>query len=248
MIELKEIWAHLPLTQVIAKLRTTLENEIKAVHDELVDLINSKYVDFEERLTMLQLKLNQMKVNLQSQIDDINERLAELETEVLNPWRTELGKIPLSKNIKYIYRDLADSVPTASEYCTCNLTATQYSAKDMTAFDYVQRGKKLLHLDWLFSPVFGWLQEANNVLTSIVDWLCDTITANVYAEMDLTADDYNNLNLTAQDYYKFNPERVGLFVQDGVLQSNQYILAEEDGVLSIIGGTVTETDGVLEIT
>ncbi len=236
------------LAQVIGKMQTNIDAKINALREELVALFNSFTFEFEEELEMLQLKFNQLKVNVFAQLDELRRIVDEIDTSVINPWHSELGKVSQQKNVNLMYRDLADSVPLANDYCMCNMTASEYSNLGMTALDYVLRGMRILKLNWVFSPVYGWRQEINNVLTSIVDWFSKTMNAAVYTECDLTADDYSALNLSAQDYYTFNPERVGLFVENGVLQSNQYILAEEDGVLSILGGTTTETDGVLEIT
>lgn len=235
------------LTQMIANFNTNVDKKLEALEKKLTDLFNSFTADFTDELQMLQLKVNQMKVNLQSQIDVLRERLDELDTDVINPWHDNLDRISQAQNVKLIYNDLADEVPTARDYCKLNLSAEDYSKFGLTAMEYARRGKELLHYYWAYSPTFGWLQEINNVLTSIVDWMCDTLTAVVYSELGMTADEYSNLGLTAQDYYKFSPDKVGLYVSDGVLQSEQYILVENNGVLETINGTATETDGVFEI-
>lgn len=236
------------LAQIVAKINTNFDAKIEALREELTTLFNSFTAEFVDELEMLQLKVNQMKVNLQGQIDELRTVVNEIDTSVINPWHWELGKVNPQKNVELTYRDLADHVPLAKEYSMEGLTAQEYTNLGITALDYVTRARKLLHLDWVFSPTYGWRQEVNNVLTSIVTWLSGTMTANVYAEMELDADGYSALDLTAQDYYLFKPERVGLFVEDGVLQSQQYSLVEDDGVLKIYGGTATETDGVLTIT
>ena len=236
------------LAQMLGKINDNFDAKIEALRNELTALFNTFTSDFTEELEILQLKVNQMRVNLQGQIDELRTIVDEINTSVENPWHWELGKISPQKNVELTYFDLADNCPSAIEYEMERLTADAYSELDITAYDYARRGKKRLHLDWKFSPPFGWRQEINNVLTSIVDWLCNTMTANVYAEMGLDADGYTALGLTAQAYYKFRPERDGLYVEDGVLQSEQYVLYEEDGVLNVSGGTATETDGVFEIT
>lgn len=236
------------LVQLISKFNADIDKKLEDLEKELRDLFNSFTADFEEELEMLQLKVNQMKVNLQGQIDELRTTVNEIDTSVINPWHWELGKINPQKNVELTYRDLADHVPLAKEYSMEGLTAQEYTNLGITALDYVTRARKLLHLDWVFSPTYGWRQEINNVLTSIVTWMSGTMTANVYAEMELDADGYSALDLTAQDYYLFKPDRVGLFVEDGVLQSQQYSLVEDDGVLKVYGGTATETDGVFSIT
>lgn len=192
------------LTQTIFNLNKKLDKEIAELRIELTELINSKYVDFEEQLTMLQLKVNQMKINLQAQIDEINERLNEIDTTVINPWHWELGKVTQQKNVSLMYQDLADHVPTASEYCQESLTADEYSGIGLTAREYVNRGREKLHMLWVFSPSYGWRQEISNVLTSILDFVYDVYSATAYSELDLTADDYTALDLTADGYYLAN--------------------------------------------
>ena len=192
------------LTQAIYNVNNHLQKEIDDLRVELTNLINSKYVNFEEELELLRLKVNQMKVNLQGQIDVINERLAELDTKVENPWHTELGKLSLDKNIKLMYNDLADCVPTAEEYNKLGLDADAYSSFGLRAIDYVLRGKERLHYYWVCSPAYGWWQNVNNVLTSILDFMYDVYSATAYSELDLTADEYSELDLTADGYYLWN--------------------------------------------
>ena len=236
------------LAQIVAKINTNFDAKIEALREELTTLFNSFTAEFVDELNMLQMKVNQMKINLQAQIDELKQAVSEIDTQVINPWHNELGKISHQKNVDLMYRDLADHVVLAKEYNEVGLTAQQYTNLGMTALDYVRFARERLKLHWVFSPTYGWRQEINNVLTSIVAWISGTMTANVYAEMELDADGYSALDLTAQDYYLFKPERVGLFVEDGVLQSQQYSLVEDDGVLKVYGGTATETDGVLTVT
>lgn len=192
------------LTQAIYNVNKNLSKEIEDLRKELTDLINSKYVNFEEELELLRLKVNQMKVNLQGQIDVINDKIAELDTTVLNPWHTELGKLSIEKNVKLMYNDLADCVTTAEEYAKLGLDADGYSSFGLRAIDYVLRGKEKLHYYWVYSPAYGWKQEISNVLTSILDFVYDVYTADAYSELDLTADEYAELSYSANDYYLAN--------------------------------------------
>ena len=192
------------LVQVISKLRTDVFVAIEALREELTELFNSFTADYEEELELLKLKLNQLKVNLQSQIDELRKRVDEIDTTVINPWHTNYGKVSQQRNVNLMYKDLADCVPTASEYCQESLTAQEYANIGLTALEYVQRGREKLHMLWVFSPAYGWRQELNNVLTSILNFVYDTYTAQGYTELDLTADDYTALNLTADGYLVAN--------------------------------------------
>ena len=211
------------LAQIVGKMQTNVDAKINALRKELVTLFNTFTADFEDELTMLQLKVNQLKVNMQAQIDELRRIVDEIDTMVINPWHYDLGKVSQQRNVNLMYQDLADFVPTASEYCEESLTAQEYSDIGLTALEYVQRGRQKLHMLWVFSPVFGWRQEISNVLTSILDFVYDVYTATAYSELDLTADEYAELSYSADDYYlanyhggdtrgcvKFDPSNTGL--------------------------------------
>jgi prefoldin subunit 5 len=233
------------LTQLIARIRTALEKQIADTRKELIDYVDNKYINFEQELELLKYKLNQVKVNLQSQIDELRRRVDELDTTVTNPWRTNLGKIPIAKNINFMYNDLADAVPTAEEYVKLGLTAQAYSEFGLRAWDYVRRGKEKLHYFWVCSPAYGWWQEINNVFTSVINYCADTYSAGAYASLGLTADEYSALDITALQYYSFKLHKQGVFVEDGTLSSIQYALLEREGVGYIEGANATFEDGVI---
>lgn len=191
------------LTLVIKDFNDNVDIKLIALEKKLTDLFNSFTADFTDELKLLQAKVNQMKVNLQSQIDVLRERLNELDTDVINPWHEELGRVSQAKNIKLVYNDLADLVPTAEEYSKLGLTANEYSAFKLTALEYARKGKELLHYFWVYSPVYGWKQEISNVLTSIVNFVQNTLSATEYSSLDLTADDYTALDMTAEQYYSY---------------------------------------------
>lgn len=191
------------LTLVIKDFNDNVDIKLNALEKKLTDLFNSFTADFTDELKLLQVKVNQMKVNLQSQIDVLRERLNELDTDVINPWHEELGRVSQAKNIKLVYSDLADLVPTAEEYDRLDLTANEYSSFNLTALEYARKGKELLHYFWVYSPVYGWKQEISNVLTSIVNFVQNTLSATEYSSLDLTADDYTALDMTAEQYYSY---------------------------------------------
>lgn len=193
------------LTQMIANFNSNVDKKLEALEKKLTDLFNSFTADFTDELQMLQLKVNQMKVNLQGQIDDLKNRLDSIDTSVVNPWHSDLGRVTADVNNKLVYADLADNVPTAEEYSRCGFNAEDYSNLGVSANEYALNGKKKLHFYWVYSPSYGFRQEVSNVLTSIVNFLLNTLSANQYTALDLTADEYSNLDLSADDYYRYNP-------------------------------------------
>jgi len=148
-------------------------------------------------------KLNQAKLQLQLQIDDLYRLISTISTEITNEWHWG-NKISIQKNNGLIYMDLADNTPTASDYQKLNLTAADYDDFMLTAREYAKYGYKMLHLDFVFSPAYGFKQEISNVLTSIINYIEGTLSANEYTSLSLTADDYTALNLSASDYYSYS--------------------------------------------
>lgn len=148
-------------------------------------------------------KLNQAKLQLQQQIDDLYRLISTISTEITNEWHWG-NKISIQKNNGLIYMDLADNTPTASDYQKLNLTAADYDDFMLTAREYAKYGYKMLHLDYVFSPVYGFKQEISNVLTSIINYIEGTLSASEYTSLSLTADDYTALNLSASDYYSYS--------------------------------------------
>lgn len=166
-----------------------LFEEMKAIHNE----------DF----NLLLYKLNQSKAQLEAEIDYLRWRIEQIDTSVYNPWLAK--RVEPQENEDFIFNHLADECPTAEEYASLGLTANEYAEFGITSRDYQEFGKTKLHFHWVFSPAFGWKQEINNVLTSIVDFVCNTLSATNYADLQLTADEYAALDLTSEQYFRYNP-------------------------------------------
>lgn len=224
----------------------SIRNDVKVLYN----YVDAKVKAAEEKLLLAIDEANYDNIKHFKEIDReialLKKRVDALDTFVVNPWHPDYGKISLQKNNKLIYNDLSYSCPTASEYVKLGLTAEAYSKFKLTAYEYAKFGKKMLHYFWVFSPVYGWKQDINNVLTSIMNNIHHTMDAQAYSELGLTAEQYSNIGLTALQYYGWQPERTGIYVLDGALQSDVYYLGETDGVLEFAGVTATETDGVLE--
>ena len=173
-----------------------IENLKQLLLDAEVSL--KQYVDAKNDL--LRTELNAEILDLQRQIDDLYTIVASIRTDLTNPWHWG-KKFSPDENNKLIYQDLADNCPTAEEYARLNLTASEYDAYNLTAYEYARFGFKMLHLDFVFSPIYGFKQSTSNVLTSILNWIEGTLSADGYQGLNLSADEYTALNLTAADYY-----------------------------------------------
>ena len=180
-----------------------LETKMAAVYNYIDNSINVLASKMYQQDLIIMNKLNQAKADLQRQIDDLYAIVASIRTDLRNPWHWGEVFSP-DENNKLIYQDLADGCPTAEEYARLNLTATEYDAFNLTAYEYARAGFKMLRLDFVFSPIYGFKQSVDNVLTSILNWIEGTLSADGYQALNLTADDYTALNLTAADYYSYN--------------------------------------------
>ena len=188
-----------------------LENEYLGFKQYIDNLFNEMKAIHNEDFNLLLYKLNQSKAQLESEIDYLRWRIEQIDTSVYNPWLAR--RVGPQENEDFIFNHLADECPTAEEYASLSLTAQQYADFDLMSRDYQEFGKQKLHFYWVFSPAYGWKQEINNVLTSIVDFTCGTLSASEYASLDLDADTYASLDLTSMDYFRFNPNSPSGFVE-----------------------------------
>ncbi len=180
-----------------------LENEYLGFKQYVDNLFNEMKAIHNEDFNLLLYKLNQSKAQLESEIDYLRWRIDQIDTSVYNPWLAR--RVEPQENEDFIFNHLADECPTAEEYASLSLTADEYAEFSISSRDYQEFGRRRLHFDWVFSPVFGWKQEISNVLTSIVDFVCNTLTADQFAELDLTADEYAALDLSSEQYFRYNP-------------------------------------------
>lgn len=182
---------------------SALEAEYVGIKDYVDNLFNLLKAMHTEDFDLLLAKLNQIKVQLESEIDYLRWRIEQIDTDVYNPWLNET--VGPQKNENFIFNHLADECLTAAEYSKLSLTAQEYSDRGITSREYQEFGKEKLHFRWVFSPVYGWKQELNNVLCSIVNFVANTMSSSEYSALDLTADEYATLNLTSEQYFKYNP-------------------------------------------
>ena len=201
-----------------------LEISINAIYQYIDDKYNELSAKETEDFNLLMLKLNQAKLALQQQIDELRERIDSIDTDVYNPW---IGRrVTLQENENFTYNHLADECLTAEQYLTLNYTAEEYANLQITSREYQEFGKDRTHFNWVFAPVYGFRQEISNVLSAIVCYLKGTMDNSQYITLDLTADDYAALDLTAEDYVGYNPFRPSgtvMYASDGQgLTSNEY--------------------------
>ena len=212
------------------------ENDIKNVYSYINYNLALRDRTIQKNYEFLLKTISDLNVELSNQIDYIIWRLDQIDTSVLNPWHTTEGRINQDKNAKHIYADLADGCLTAAQYAELGLTAEEYFKYELSAIDYAKHSKEKLHYYWVYSPVYGWRQDINVVLTSILNACKNTMTAQRYSELNLTADDYSELGLSAYDYYSYNPAKTGIYVEDGVLKSDhRHYIQVVDGVLKFTG-------------
>ena len=243
IVQLELIAEHIPVIEKslsdLANLEAADVKYLKSLIDDLQNQINALdisalkvYVDSRDNELMADYnkKIYDNYVVTYSLFNALKDRLeilaqivGQLDTKAYNPWPRRIAKEALQDNLNYAYSDLADSVPTAEEYAELGLSANDYEDYDLLARDYSLRGKAALKIHFVYSPTYGFKQEINNVLTSIVNFIKGTMSATEYSALDLDADAYTALDLTATDYYSYGSHPSGVVGTGGTgLTSEQY--------------------------
>lgn len=205
-----------------------LQNQINALDISALKVYvdsrdNELMADYNKKIYDNYVVTYQLFNALKDRLEILAQIVAGIDTKAYNPWPRRIAKEALQDNLNYAYSDLADSVPTASEYAELGLSANDYEEYDLLARDYSLRGKAALKMHFVYSPTYGFKQEINNVLTSIVNFIKCTMSATEYSALDLDADAYTALDLTATDYYSYGSHPSGVVGTGGTgLTSEQY--------------------------
>lgn len=213
------------LQKQIDTLKTSIESfdsDIEAARSYSLFLYNKLKYELESEITENFMDVYATVRAVQNEVRTIRKRLDAIDTSVLNPWHTELGRVTQDVNVKLIYNDLADECLTAEQYCRLGLTADQYATYKLPARWYAEFGKTKLPYRWVYSPAFGFRQDINVVLTSILNAIMDTLTADEYAALDLDADGYALLDLSAWDYFSFMADEGYLKLDGNGITAGQY--------------------------
>lgn len=213
---------------------TRLQAEIDAINIELQNIdVDAIYTYIDSKNNMIQADYNNkfylayvtmydLFNNLAKRVVALAELVAKIDTMAFNPWPRDLNKKSLQQNLNFAYSDLADNVPTAEQYSEAGLTAAEYSTFNLFAKDYSLFGNFKLHFDFIYSPVYGFKQNISNVLTSIINYIKGTMSADDYTALELTADDYTTLDISALDYYSFNSQNGLLGLGGNGITASQY--------------------------
>lgn len=200
----------------------SIEDTISGLKDYVDNKYDNIMADVSNRIYQVYVDMWTLFNGLKERVIALAEMVSNIDTSVYNPWARVLSKESIQKNINYAYMDLADMVPTADEYSELGLSADDYDDYELSAYEYSVRGKKWLHLDFVFSPVYGFKQNISNVLTSIINYIQDTLTATEYTALDLDADGYTALDMAAQDYYSFMADEGYLKLGMNGITASQY--------------------------
>ena len=172
-----------------------LQNQINALDINALKLYvdsrdNELMADYNKKIYDNYIVTYELFNGLKSRLEILAELVAQIDTKTFNPWPRVIRKESLQTNLNFAYSDLADSVPTAEEYAELGLSASDYNDYDLLARDYSLFGRIKLKMHYVFSPVYGFKQDINNVLTSIVNFVKGTMSADEFAALDYYS--YNN--------------------------------------------------------
>lgn len=187
------------LADVVNTIETTTTN-IKTYVDSRDNVLKA---DYNQKFYQVYVDMWTLFNGLKDRVIALAELVAQIDTMAYNPWARSIEKVSLQTNLNYAYADLADMVLTAEEYSELGLSATEYNTRDLTAYEYSVRGRKWFHMDFIYSPVYGFKQDISNVLTSIINYIKGTLSADEYSALNLSAESYTNLDMTAVDYYSY---------------------------------------------
>lgn len=208
----------------IADLQTQIDNlDIAALRVYVDSRDNELMADYNKKIYDNYVVTYSLFNGLKDRLIALAEAVANIDTMAFNPWPRTLEKVSLQQNINFAYADLADKVLTAEEYASLGLSANDYDTFEMSARDYSLNSKFITHLNYVYSPTYGFKQEINNVLTSIINFIKGTMSADDYTALDIDAEGYTALDLTAEDYYSYGANPSGVVGTGGTgLTSAQY--------------------------
>ena len=208
-------------------------DELNIALDNVSNIVNSfkVYVDSRDNLLMSDYnqKFYQVYTDMWTLFNGLKDRVialaeivSKIDTMAYNPWQRRNEKVNLQTNMNYTYADLADMELTAEQYSELGLSASDYNKWNLSAYEYSVRGKRWFHLNFVYSPVYGFRQNISNVLTSILNYIKGTLSATEYSALDLTADEYSALDLTAEAYYSYGSTSGFLGLGGNGLTASQY--------------------------
>lgn len=214
--ELASIKADLKLVMNQANRNTA---DIRAMLDIINGLDNrfawvKKYVDsvakeFDIKLNItasnLLDKIYISNAQLTAQIKALEEYIKIVEEKsAANVLNTVIGsRVSLDENNKEIYQYLRYFGLTESELLELGLTEEELEEYNLTQRDFAYEGKKFLKKLFIFSPVSGAKMPTYMVMSDVLTYLSNTLTADEFAALNLTESDIEELDLTALEWLTY---------------------------------------------
>ena len=200
----------------------TIEGEYSKIHSDVVALLEEYTLDIDTQFYELKKDLYLKLIVVEREMEELSKAFDAIDTQAKNPWREDLGKVGLQQHLDFIYNDLADECLTSEQYCRLGLSADDYSEFDLSARQYTEFGKTKLHYYWVYSPSEGYRQDISVVLTSIMDSVHGTMSADDYSALDIDADAYTALDISAFDYYGYGSTNGYLQLGMNGITASQY--------------------------
>lgn len=198
------------LRTAIAQMQAMIEREIAEIRTEMAQFRNS----VQNTLDLYDIKIAE---NLESAKEYTDEREAYLQDQIDNI------RIDPTTRVIVPATGLEDTVQNAFDiehhnlrawglrtayYDSLSISATDYDAEALRAYDYDYLGKWFLvekkSVGYMFSPFSGQYERIQNVINDIADrfreYLGSALTAGEYDVLDIDADTYDSYEITAFDY------------------------------------------------
>lgn len=173
------------------------------------DVANTLRVDYNGKLYLLNLKMNQMRVQLMEYINGLIERMEYIITHLSSDVRDPVTdtRITFDDNNMLVYDRLTYGCITEEEFSELGLTETQFANYGFTQLQFALESAKILGMYRIFGAVSGVRKSHEQAIAELVTWLCATMTETEFTAMNLTEEEFEALNLTHEQYLKYNTSR-----------------------------------------
>lgn len=178
-----------------------IKNYIDAVAKELDIKI---YVESNKLLDKLAIQ----KAQLTAQIKALEAYIKEVERKsAANVFNEVIGKrVTLDVNNKEIYQNMRYLGLSEAEFSELGLSEDDLEDYNLTESDFAYNSRKYLKKLFIFSPVSGVKMSTYMAISEVLIYLCNTMSQDEFAALNLSEDDLEALDLTALEWLTYRGE------------------------------------------